>query len=201
MEPLKPSSHYHIYNHANGNDRLFKEAKNYRYFLERYEKFISPIADTMVYCLMPNHFHLLIQIRNENEIAKAMEVKATFDAYSNSESLARKRKVISLYLSKQFANLFSSYTQAFNKMYSRMGSLFMKNFKRKEVVDENYLKELVLYIHSNPVKHNFVKQLDDWNYSSYKTFLTEETTFINREEVIGLFGDVDTFKFCHLNDL
>ncbi|MBC8321207.1 MAG: transposase [Bacteroidetes bacterium] len=201
MEPLLPNNYYHIYNHANGNDLIFKEAKNYNYFWVRYKNFISPIADTLVYCLMPNHFHLLIRIKNENEIINSMKGKAAINRYCSSESLLEKEKVISLYASKQFANLFSSYSQAFNKMYGRMGSLFMKNFKRKQVGDENYLKDLILYIHLNPIKHNFVKKPDDWIYSSYYSILYDESTFIKRNDVIDLFGDVDNFKFCHFNDL
>ena len=60
---------YHIYNHANGNDNLFRNEENYAYFLKRYAYFIHPIAKTYAYCLMPNHFHLLVKIRSEEGIA------------------------------------------------------------------------------------------------------------------------------------
>ncbi len=69
MIPLKPNEMYHIYNHANGNDNLFRNEENYAYFLKRYAYFIHPIAKTYAYCLMPNHFHLLVKIRSEEGIA------------------------------------------------------------------------------------------------------------------------------------
>lgn len=59
MEALETGQYYHIYNHANGDDNLFREAKNYPFFLQKYHQHISPIAETIAWCLMPNHFHLL----------------------------------------------------------------------------------------------------------------------------------------------
>jgi len=71
MEPLFPGSYYHIYNHANGNENLFAEQENYRFFLQQYQKHIRPVADTLAYCLMPNHFHVLIKIRSTEELMAA----------------------------------------------------------------------------------------------------------------------------------
>ena len=68
MEPLLPDYFYHIYNHANGDDNLFREQENYRFFLQQYAKYINPIADTYAYCLMPNHFHLLVKIKEEQDL-------------------------------------------------------------------------------------------------------------------------------------
>ena len=198
MESLIPELSYHIYNHANGSDILFREEKNYFYFLERYKKFISPVADTFSYCLMPNHFHILVNIKKETEIVSAIDNSSVIKKYNSLPSANEKENFISLYVSKQFSNLFSSYTQAFNKMYGRMGSLFMKNFKRKQIQGENYFIELIKYIHLNPVKDGFVKKPEDWKFSSYNTILSNESTFVKRNEVIDLFGDVDNFKFCHL---
>ncbi len=115
MPPLLPNQYYHIYNHANGDDNLFREEENYRFFLQQYHQHIDAIADTVAWCLMPNHFHLLVKIKNEESLLQ------TFSKFETLEKL----------LSKKFSNLFSSYTQAFNKLYQRRGSLFIKNFKRK----------------------------------------------------------------------
>ncbi|MGB4776434.1 MAG: hypothetical protein WBP45_14755, partial [Daejeonella sp.] len=68
---LLPSLYYHIYNHANGQDNLFLTPENYRFFLQQYTKHIYPVAHTLAYCLLPNHFHLLIRIRNEEVLLKA----------------------------------------------------------------------------------------------------------------------------------
>lgn len=161
---LNFDTYYHIYNHANGDDNLFREKRNYAYFMDRYRQHIDPIADTVAWCLMPNHFHLLVKLKSEEEIA------STFPKFRTLEKLEAK----SNFLSKQFANFFSSYTQAFNKVYGRRGSLFLKNFKRKEVQDDEYLKALVVYIHLNPVKHGFTKRCTDWEWTSYETFPDSE---------------------------
>lgn len=53
---LKSGIVYHIYNRGNNGETIFPEERNYGYFLQLYEKYISSIADTFAYCLMPNHF-------------------------------------------------------------------------------------------------------------------------------------------------
>jgi len=76
----------------------------------------------------------------------------------------------SKYLSKQFSNLFSSYTQAFNKQQRRRGSLFIPNFERKHIDSDEYFRQLIHYIHFHPVHHGFVDDLRDWKHSSFDSF-------------------------------
>jgi REP element-mobilizing transposase RayT len=154
MIPLKPNEMYHIYNHANGNDNLFRNEENYAYFLKRYAYFIHPIAKTYAYCLMPNHFHLLVKIRSEEGIA------ITFPKIRTLEKLEILEKLeFDKFISKQFANLFSSYTQSYNIVFRRKGSLFIKNFQRKPVKSEAYFTSLVQYIHRNPLHHGFCDKI------------------------------------------
>ena len=61
---LLPRHTYHIYNRANGKENLFANRGNSKYFLELYAKKISPIASMFAYCLMPNHIHFAIQVKN-----------------------------------------------------------------------------------------------------------------------------------------
>lgn len=173
--------YYHIYNHANGDDNLFREQKNYGYFLEKYKQHINPIAVTIAWCLMPNHFHLLVKIKSEEEIA------LTFPKLQTLEKLNK-----SNFLSKQFSNFFSSYTQSFNKVYKRRGSLFLKNFKRKEISDENYFRNLILYIHLNPVKHGFTNNISSWKWNSYDSFPN-----VNQELLCLLFDDDENYRYIH----
>ena len=63
LPPLEPGIHYHIYNRVNGSENLFRKEADYRRFLLLYDKYISPVADTMAWVLMPNHFHFLVKIR------------------------------------------------------------------------------------------------------------------------------------------
>src|SRR5690554_2256509 len=175
-------TYYHIYNHANGNENLFREEKNYSFFLQKYELHINPIAETIAWCLMPNHFHLLVKIKSEEEI------NSTFPKFRTLEKFDDKTN----FLSKQFANFFSSYTQSFNKVYGRRGSLFLKNFKRKEILDENYLRNLILYIHLNPLKHGFTNDILDWKWNSYQSF-----PVVHKEMFRMLFADEENYEYMH----
>ncbi len=187
MLSLLPSNYYHIYNHAVGKEYLFREAENYRFFLEKYTKHIYPIAETYTYSLLPNHFHFLIKIRDEDSL-----IKAAFPKFKTLEKLLSEK-----YISKQFSNCFSSYTQAYNNRYKRMGSLFMKNFKRKPVLNDEYISKLIHYIHVNPVHHGLVTNIGDWHWSSYNTCLSTHSTKINRDEVLNWFGSKETFIRFH----
>lgn len=184
---MEVEKYYHIYNCANGNENLFKEEENFRYFLKQWEKYISPIADTYAYCLMPNHIHFLIQIKGEEEILN-------LGGFQNLQGLERTSKIIS----KKFSNLFNSYTKAFNKRYERRGSLFSPNFKRKEITSKNYLKNLVCYIHRNPVHHGFCAELDEWKFSSYHAYLSNSSSKINRSYILNQFEDKNNFMATHL---
>lgn len=197
MEPLLTEAYYHIYNHANGNELLFVEAENYRYFLQQYQKYISPVADTLAYCLMPNHFHLLVQIKSIEKIGVQNENQSVRKKYDEKVTPAEKDNFISKQVSKQFANLFSSYTQAFNRRYQRKGSLFIKNFKRKRIEDDDYYTQLILYIHFNPVKDGFVQEPGDWKFSSYNAILSEANSLVNRKQVLDWFDGTENFSFCH----
>jgi putative transposase len=183
MIPLEPDTLYHIYNRANGNEKIFANKGNYLFFLDRYSTYISPIAHCYCYCLMPNHFHFLIKTKNEKELT---------ENFSNNDL-----PEVSNLLSNQFGKLFNSYAKAFNKQQSRKGSLFMKNFKRKKISDEQYLRKVVHYIHHNPVEATLCERPKDWEFSSYRVILGNETTFLIREELIGWFGDKENFEYCH----
>lgn len=201
MEHLISEYAYHIFNHSNGSDLLFREEQNYLFFLGKYRKYIFPVVDTYAYCLMPNHFHVLVNIKKEDEIVCVLKGKSAMEKYNSLELTWEKENFISRFISKQFSNLFSSYTQAFNKMHDRKGSLFIKNFKRKKIEDESYFTRLINYIHLNPVTHGFVSKPEDWKYSSYNTILSDKSTLIKREAVIKMFDDVENFKYCHLEPM
>jgi putative transposase len=198
---LEPEKYYHIYNHANGYEDIFLEDENFRFFLNKYEKYISPVADTLAYCLMPNHFHFLIRIKEEKALRSFpkffLTLEKLYSDFSTSKKSDSEFEASEKFLSKQFSNLFSSYTQSFNKLYGRRGSLFLKNFQRKEVSNDLYLKQLIVYTHNNPVHHGFRSLPEEWKYSSYNTLLGDEKTNLMRDFVIGLFDDKENFIYIH----
>ena len=66
--PLEYGKYYHVYNRGINSCELFSEKANYEYFLRLYDKYIPLIANTYAWCLMGNHFHLLVRIKEEKEI-------------------------------------------------------------------------------------------------------------------------------------
>jgi putative transposase len=201
---LIPDKFYHIYNHGNGKDNLFYNEENYIYFLKKYKEYISPVADTYAYCLMPNHFHFLIQIKSAEAIFKFLkqnnklpEQNMTLEEFELLFANNPDINLFSLHVSKQFSNLFNGYSQAINKQEGRKGSMFIRSFKRKEIASSDYLRSLILYIHLNPVNHQFVKTLLEWKYISYHSIISNMETNLKRNEVIELFNDLDNFKYSH----
>ena len=184
---------YHIYNHANGGEDLFVAEDNYYYFLQSAIYFLSPVAEVNAYCLMPNHFHLLVRIKKENALKKSLLIrqKQLFKLQKKTipeERFYMMRKNPKIFIQQQFSNLFNSYSQAYNKFHKRRGSLFRKNYKRKIVSDKLYLKQLVLYIHNNPVHHEFCDHPRKWAFSSYKEYMDDENGFVNKHPIINAFG-------------
>jgi len=89
------------------------------------------------------------------------------------------------------------FIQWFEKHISPGGSLFERPFKRKRIDNEEHLRNVVIYIHSNPVHHGFVDDISEWPWSSYSVFLTSEPTNLKRNEVIEMFDDLENFEYLH----
>jgi putative transposase len=172
---MLPGETYHVYNRANGNEKLFVEERNYYFFLDKLSYHILPVINMHAYCLMPNHFHLLVEVKSFEELQKM---------FSKIQNIADAEKQIS----KSFSNLFSSYTQAFNKVNDRMGNLFMSSFKKKHVENTSDYLNVTHYIHANPVHHKYVENIKDWKFSSYKALAGFGKTSLKREAVHNIFG-------------
>ena len=66
--PLNPDQYYHIFNRGNGGQWIFYKDRNYPYFLEKYGDYMLSYWDTYAFCLLPNHFHLMIKVKSEAEL-------------------------------------------------------------------------------------------------------------------------------------
>ncbi|WP_346881774.1 transposase [uncultured Algibacter sp.] len=169
-EPLIEDQYYHIYNRGNNKENIFIEDKNYNYFLKLISKYLISVCSVLSYCLLKNHFHFLVKT-NENTSSKD--------------------------ISQAFSNLFNAYSKSINKSYNRTGSLFQDRFSRVKITEELYLKNLILYIHLNPVHHGFVKNFEKYKQSSYQSLISAKPTHLDRDFVIGLFDDTFNFIATH----
>ena len=174
--PLRPDHYYHIYNRGNNKDKIFYHTGDYFFFMAKYRELLSPYVKTYAYCLIPNHFHFLIKIK-----------------YSEEN--------IDVSVPNQFRKLFICHTQRINFMQKRTGGLFTKSYQRIEIQEEAYLKQLVIYIHKNPVKHGIENNYKSYIYSSYKVFLSESKTQLEKQETLDWFGGINEFLLAHQEDL
>jgi putative transposase len=203
MEKLQPNQTYHIFNHVNGFENLYLEDENYRFFLEKYQLYIHSIAETYAYCLLPNHFHLVVRIRLREVIEKCYRGNEnTFTKVSNfGKDASIVDEEIERYISKQFANLFSCYTQSFNKFNKRRGSLFLKNFKRQLIDSREYFESAVTYTHRNPIHHGFCRQFEDWSYTSYCEIKADKSQLVETSKLLKMYEGVDGFIASHAKSL
>src|SRR4030042_2112972 len=178
---LQLDTYYHIYNRGNNREDIFIENRNYEYFLLLYRKYLSPVIDTLAYCLLRNHFHLMIRTKSETENIYSQD-------FASAES---KNKVIEP--SKRFSDFFNAYAKAMNRAYGRTGSLFQHPFGRVIVTSQVQFWNVIAYIHQNPQKHNFVKDFRDWNWSSFHDILSNNPAIVNKTQVFELFGGIQNF--------
>ena len=186
--PLEPGKYCHIYNRGNNHEDLFREERNYPFFLALYTRHIEPVAETFAYCLLRNHFHLLVRIRDTDTHMTSPADLSCVNGAARSPSQC-------------FANLFNAYARAINKTYNRSGALFERPFGRIEVKNDCYFTNLIYYIHFNPQKHGFVADFRDWSYSSYHAMTSIHATKVKRCEVLQWSGGVDALLKSHLQGM
>jgi REP element-mobilizing transposase RayT len=184
--PLQYGQIYHIYNRGNNREDIFREARNYRYFMQLFAQHICPIAVIYAYCLLRNHFHFLLRIKDYPEGLTG------FPADASSDNLVRSRGP-----SQSFSNFFNAYTKAFNRTYHRTGALFQRPFGRIPVTSGRYVCLLVTYIHQNPARHGFVDDFREWPYSSYHALLSSQPSRLERDDVLGWFGGAEALRQAH----
>lgn len=210
---LETDKYYHIYNCGINGCNLFKDANDYEHFLKLHTKYIENIADTFAWCLMKNHFHYLIRVKSTKEIGNYKYTRQSFkqailnktissniefeDVKWNTDTNSIENKNKAPNPTSHFGHLFNSYAKFFNKKYSRHGSLFEQSFKRKEIKNEKYFKQLILYIHNNPVKHGFVESPIEWSWSSYLGYLKDQNEGSAFNSTIKQFGNKQNFIATH----
>ncbi len=182
---MLPYERYHVFNQANGMENLFAGQKNYVFFLNKLGMYVLPVCKLFSYCLMPNHFHLVLEIRSEEELSLLWQKSGSKAGISEKE--------LELKISRSFGNLFSSYTQAFNKVYDRKGSLFIPSLKSEMINNDNSFCKVIHYTHANPVHHGFTKKMAEWPHSSYHAYLSEGLTKLESAYVLDIFGGKDAF--------
>ena len=163
--PSYKDQYYHVYNRGNNFEKIFFVDKNYHYFLSKVVDCFGEKIELIAYCLMPNHYHLLVLVRENGALEKAMQ------------------------------RISNGYTKAINKAYNRTGHLFQGPFKNKLIPNNEYLIHLSRYIHLNPLRAGLVRKPEEWKYSSYNEIVNQTSrSFVKASIVTEQFGDIEAYK-------
>ena len=158
---FQKGGYYHVYNRGTRKQKIFIQNRDYKRFLERLKKYKDKFEISILcYCLMPNHFHLLLKQETNNPITHLM------------------------------LRLGTSYAKYFNIKYDEVGSLFQGRFKTKLVDSDEYLLQLSRYIHRNPytiITPGVRLELFPW--SSYATYIRgEKNDIVDPSYILGYFA-------------
>jgi putative transposase len=157
---IEPGKYYHVYNRGKSGYPLFETEEAYRFFLKLYQAHICPIAETFAYCLLSDHLHFLIRIRD--------------DAGG------------SLY--KPFALLFNGYSKGYNRHNEKEGRVFQFKLKRKEIRSTTCFLEMIRYVNQNPWRHGVTEHPSNYRFSSFRATMTSGPTMVAKEQVQEYFG-------------
>lgn len=201
---FEPNHMYHVFNRGNNSQQIFFSKDNYLFFLQKIKKYILPFADVLAWCLMPNHFHLMIYV-NQVEIPIS-EPDLVTPSHLISSTTSKKTRSIN----QSVAILLRSYTRALQKQEHFTGSLFQHRTKalclteiegpeptwfqtafgtQINIVDpeKEYPQVCFNYIHQNPVDAGLVINPVDWEFSSYQDYAgIRKGTLVNK----SLAGDL-----------
>ena len=158
--------YYHIYNRGVSKSVLFREPTNYLFVLEKLQKYrLENQVAVIAYCLMPNHYHLLLRQDDEKSAGNVPQ------------------------------SIFNSYSKACNLKYTHRGTLFEGRFKAKPIQSTSHLFHLCRYIHSNPVKDGLVVNPADWQWSNYLEWVGERKgSLVDSEFIKTQFDDGQAYK-------
>ena len=166
---------YHIYNRGVDKMAIFLDEQDYKIFLDRLNESLYPELvdysklpkyatrrktlppnsyDLVSFCLMPNHFHVLIKQNNHLPITQLV------------------------------LKICTGYSKYFNKKYGRVGSIFQDRFKSVRISRNEQLLWISYYIHNNPVKANMVSAPQNYKWSSFLDYVNVEKDSICKKEII-----------------
>lgn len=196
--PILGDRYYHIFNRGSNKQNIFYSPENYLYFLRLINQFLTGYAEFLAYCLLPNHFHLIIKtvekinvcILDEQE-NRSLQKERFFKPIIEDENKIGKLVV------GRLKRLFITYSMAINKQENRTGNLFDPKYKRLMITDDDYLRYVIFYTHFNPEKHGLLNDFRKYRYSSYKALTGNAQTKMNREAVYEIFGGKSSFINYH----
>ena len=213
---LKPGHYFHLQQRSTDEvPELFRAPEDYAYFLKNLAQ-LSDCLQVVAYALLPDHYHLIVRFRSLPSILKIWEAEDKPLSRSILRSLpvappARKdvgvdylhtlpRHVqeiaVGYYLSRRFGVVLNQYSSYVGRKYEEFGTVFKRPFRRRQL-EPDVLPALVVYLHRNSRHHRVEYEYERYPHSSYRSFLSEAPTALDRAFVLGLFGGQEAFKEQH----
>lgn len=185
MFPFVNGQIYHVYNRGTEKRTIYESTRDYQRFIKsmsyyriqgpkpKFSLFFYPrakkidfskkIITILAYCLMPNHFHLLVKQEVDGGITE--------------------------FVSK----LSNSYTKYYNTKHKRIGPLFQGEFKSVLVESDEQLVHVSRYIHLNPLVSYLTKNLDSYTWSSYNEYINNAPKYCSTSEIMGFFKNPEDY--------
>lgn len=159
-------STFHIYNRGCNKERIFFEEDNYTFLLNKIEEYSLKFnISVLAYCLMPNHYHLVLKQNSEEQICKCVQF------------------------------IFNGYVKAINKMYKRSGTLFEGKFKSVEIYDDKSILFVCRYVHRNPIDDKLAAKIEEWKYSNYPEWIDKrDGKLVDKNFVRKYFPDPELYS-------
>ena len=157
---------YHIFNRGVNRQPIFFCPENWGFMVRLLRRYFRPdLIDIIAYCLMPNHYHLLVCLKVDNLSRRVMQPFGV------------------------------SYTKAVNKQQGRVGPVFQGPFQAVQVDGNEQLVHLSRYIHLNPVCAGLVAAPEAWAFSSYRDYVgLRQGTLPRPDDVLALFPSREAYR-------
>ncbi|MCB0635377.1 MAG: hypothetical protein KDC54_02105 [Lewinella sp.] len=159
--------YYHLYNRSAGREPVFQQEQWVNFFQEKWEKLLSPYLDTLAYCYIPNHYHFLVRIKQEEDWPFE---KLGLEKTRAATELRVGEGSMDAFLLDQFRRLLSGFSLSYNRRNNRQGPVFEQRFKRIKLRTTKRLWWQLCYIHHNPIHHNLAFDYETWPFCSYQTW-------------------------------
>lgn len=197
--PFRYNQHYHVLFRSIDGVPLFKNDKERMFFLQKWNRFISIIAEVWAYCLLNNHTHFIIKTKTEEEVLTQLrqlnpeQITKAIDGYLKTPT----EEIFRSIMERQVNSFLVSYTNTYNNYIQRKGGLFQQPFRRLFINDEAHLQQAIICTHANAQKHGLVNHFSEHRWHSYYSVLNHDTDFINAAAVLEFFGGEQNFEQVH----
>ena len=168
---LRENCIYHVLNRGNGKQKVFHKEQDYKAFVDLMKEAETHYSvKIFAYCLMPNHFHIILMPLKGEELSKWMQW------------------------------LMTSHVRRYHKHYETSGHIWQGRFKSFIVQEDNYLLTVIRYVEGNPVRAGLVGSARDWLWSSHRETIGERSKLLISEIPIELPRDWTKYVDEALND-